>query len=239
MNKRVLLLLAILGTSALYAGTIRSLDVSSENTVAVRSGETLRFHLFTWNFADQAARYDLSPAPSDLTFALVTAKLGSGGTFAATLESEDRSISAAIGDLTFQPGTFMSSDYSGEISTLQGYLYLSPLLSESLFQSGSMVISLLNLGSDVELGLATNVLQQDMFASLSAGQLSVGALPGRVELEKPQTQQRGSSFSVGSLAAAPPQVPEPGSKGLLVAGGVLLCALSALLRRISPARTKP
>ncbi|MEO8371847.1 MAG: hypothetical protein ABI806_21855 [Candidatus Solibacter sp.] len=233
MKLRWWLYLAILGGNALYGGTIHDLDVSAETTLTVRSGDTLVFHLFTWNFARTAERLDLPATPTDLSFALVTAPAGMAGEFSATLESEDRSVTAQIGNLTFSPGFFTSSGYSGEVSTLQGHLHLSPRLSQSLFESGSIAIALQNLDADMEIGLPPYVLRQNMFVSLSAGRLSVGALPGWVELQAPQNQLHLSVFELEPEYATAAEVPEPASMGLLVAGGLILCALSVLLRQFS------
>jgi hypothetical protein len=228
----------MLGTNALYAGAILSLDVSTETTVTVHTGDTLAFHLLTWNFAKNATRYNVPALPSDINFAFVTAPVGVAGEFAARLESEDGSATAALGDLKFTPGFFTSSGYTGDVSTLQGYLHLSPQLSQSLFEPGSIVIALENLGPNLELGLAPYILRQNMYASLSAGRLSVGALPGWVELEEPQNQMRLSVFDASETFGAVAEVPEPGSMSLLVGGGVILCALSALLGQFSQRRGK-
>jgi len=61
----------------------------------------------------------------------------------------------------------------------------------------------------------------------------VGALPGWVELQEPQNQLRLSVFELEPASATAASVPEPGSKGLLIAGGLILCALSVLLRQFS------
>jgi len=233
MKPRWWLWFAILGSNALYGGAIRDLDVSSETTTTVRSGGTLVFHLLTGNFARSAERFNLPAFPADLNFALITAPVGAAGEFTATVESEDRSVAAAIGNLKFSSGFFTSSGYSGEVSTLQGYLHLSPQLSQSLFESGSIAIALQNLGSDMELGLAPYVLRQDMFVSLSAGRLSVGALPGWVELQEPQNHIRLSVFGQEKVSDAMAEVPEPDSRGLMVAAGIILCALSVLAGQFS------
>jgi len=233
MKLRLWLWFAIMGGNALHGGTIRDLDVSAEPTMTVHSGDTLVFHLFTWNFARNAERVNLPAFPADLSFALVTAPVEAAGEFAATLESEDRSVTAAIGNLTFSRGFFTSSGYSGEVSTLKGNLHLSPKLSQSLFESGSIVIALQNLGTDLDIGLSPYVLRQDLFVSLSVGRLSVGALPGWVELQEPQNQLRLSVFGPEPAGATAAGVPEPNSRGFLIAGGLILCALSVLSRQFS------
>jgi hypothetical protein len=237
MTLRWWLWFAILaGGDALHAGTIRTQDISAETITTVHSGDTLLFQLFTWNFGRNTERFNVPALPADLNFVLVTSPLDAAGEFAATLESEDRSVTAAIGEVQFSRGFFTSSGYSGEVSTLQGYLHLAPLLSQSLFEAGSIVIALENLGPDLEIGLSPYVLRQNMFVSVSVGRLSVGALPGWVELEEPQKQLRSSVFGAGESLPGVAETPEPDSRGLSVAGGLILCALSVLLRQFSRRR---
>jgi hypothetical protein len=158
--------------------------------------------------------------------------LGAHRVFAATLESADRGVSVAFGDLAFSPGYFEGSGYSGEVSALRGHLSLSPLLSEVLFSSTTTVIALRNEGPDVEVGLAPYVLRQNLYASLSAGPLSVGAVSGSVDLEGRANRARMNSF--GSMSfVVDTEAPEPQSGGLFLLGGALLCAISAILPRIS------
>jgi hypothetical protein len=204
-----------------------TIDVSTETSLMMRTGDTLVFHLFTWNFGVNAAAFSLPVFPADVSFALASAPLSGAGRFAATLESEDGTVSVAFGNLTFSPGRFHGSGYAGEVSTLEGYLHLSPLLSGELFSAPSAVIALRNEGPDVTVGLAPYVLRQDLYGSLSGGPLSVGAIPGWVDLEN-------SGEAVNFAAAS--KVPEPRSGWLLLGGGVLLCGLSVVLARFSRGR---
>lgn len=225
--------LAILMAPAMGASTI---DVSTETSLMMRTGDTLVFHLFTWNFGVNAAAFSLPVYPADVSFALASAPLSGAERFAATLESEDRTVSVAFGNLTFSPGRFHGSGYAGEVSTLEGYLHLSPLLSGELFSTPSAVVALRNEGPDVTVGLAPYVLRQDLYGSLSGGPLSVGAIPGWVDLESPVN--RGLPMNSGEAVnfAAAAEVPEPRSGRLLLVGGVLLCGLSLLLARFSRGR---
>jgi hypothetical protein len=226
----------MLTAQAASAATIDlSADLSAETSVTVHTGDTLVFQLLTWNYGLNGAAFGLPQYPTDVNFALASAPLGAVGEFAATLESADRTVSAGFGDLTFGPGYFQGSGYKGEVSTLHGFLHLAPRLSEELFGTASIVIALRNKGPDVTLGLAPYLLRQDLFAGLSGGPLSVGALPGLVELEEPTNQVGLVNLDGDSLGAAAP-VPEPQAGGLLLGGGVLLCGLSALLARVSRAR---
>ncbi len=236
MRLRLGLYLAMVTVSVMDASSI---DVSSQASAVVHTGDTLVFQLLSWNFAADATIFGMPANPTGVNFALVSTPLGGAGEFAATLESADRSVSVAFGDLTFGTGYFQGSGYAGEVSTLQGYLSLSPTLSEDIFNGSSAFIVLRNEGPDVTLGLAHYVLRQDLYASLSEGPLSVGALPGLVELENRANSAHLLNLGGTAGPAAGSQVPEPCSGGLLLGGGALLCVLSALLARLSRGRPLP
>lgn len=213
-----------------------TIDISRETSAVVRTGDTLVFHMFTWNFGVNAASLGLPVNPTDVSFAFVSAPLSGAGTFAATLESADRAVSVAFGNPTFSRGSFQGSGYAGEVATLQGYLHLSASLSEALFGAQSAVIALRNEGPDVTVGLAPYLLRQGVYASLSGGPLSVGATPGWVDLESPENAVRPMNPRGAMSFAADSDVPEPGSGALLLGGAVLLCGLSAVLARGSRGR---
>ena len=195
------------------------LDVSSETSIVVPTGDTLIFRLLTGSYGVNAALQDLPLYPTDFNFALVSAPLSGAAGFAASVESADGTVSVALDNLTFGPGNLQSSGHTGAVSVLQGHLHLSSLLdSARLFSGSSVVIALLNEGPDITVGLAPYLLRQDLFASLSGGPLSVGARPGSVEL------------------GADSEVPEPQTFLLLFGGGALLCGLSAVLARVSRRR---
>jgi hypothetical protein len=228
MKLQLGLYLAILSSPSIGAATI---DVSADTGAIVRTGDTLVFHLLTSNFALDATAFGLPVYPSEVSFALVSAPLGVDVTFAATLESADRGVSLAFGDLNFAPGYFQGSGYTGDVSTIQGRLSLSRLQSEVLFSSTYAVITLRNNGPDVELGLAPYALRQDLYTSLSGGPLSVGAVPGSVDLEGRVNRAPLNSFGAISVAADTP-APEPQSSALFLLGGALLCGISVILPRI-------
>jgi hypothetical protein len=236
MRLRWGLYLAFLTAPVLGAST---LDVSTQTSAVMHTGDTLILQLSTWNFAANTAAFGLPAYPAAVNFALLSAPLVGAGTFAATLQSADGSVSVALGDLAFATGYFQGTGYTGEVSTLQGYLPLSPVLSAELFNGSTAFILLRNEGPDVTLGLAPYVLRQDLYASLSDGPLSVGALPGLVDLESRGNQARSMNLG-GTLGPADvSQVPEPRSGGLLLGGGALLCGLSLLLARLSRGRRLP
>jgi len=220
---------AILATPA-WGGTI---DLSGDTSATVGTGDTLLFHLFSWNFNKTAVDLSLSGYPSGVQFAMASAPLSQPGTFAATLESEDRSLSASFGNLTFGQGYLKGYGPDGTVSTLEGYVYLSPMLSAGLFGGQSVIIALRNDGEALTLGLAPYLLRQSLYAGFSEERLSVGAMPGWVELETRQTRSRLSSFRDLDSLPDGPAVPEPRPAGLFIAGGVLLCAVSGFLSRIS------
>jgi hypothetical protein len=234
MRLRLALFLAMVTVSVTGATTI---DVSSQTSAVVHTGDALVFQLLSWNFAVDATAFGMPANPTDVNFALVSAPLGGAGEFAATLESADRSVSVPFGDLTFGTGYFQGSGYTGAVSTLQGYLSVSPVLSEGIFNGSSAFIVLRNAGPDVTLGLASYGFRQDLYANLSEGPLSVGVLPGLVDLETRTSQAHLTNLGGTAGLAAGSQVPEPRSGRLLVGGGALLCVLSALLARLS--RSKP
>jgi hypothetical protein len=222
MRLRWGLYLAILAAPVVAAGTV---DVSSANSTVVHAGETLAFQLLTWNYGVNAAAVGLPLYPTAVNFDLVSAPLSLAGGFTVTLESADRTVSVAFDSLTVGPGYIQGTDYTGAVSTVRGYLQLSPSFSETLFGDGSVFLALHNEGQDVTVGLPPYALRGDLYASLSGGPLSVGALPGVVDLESP----------AGFLLKTD-SVPEPPSGGLLLGGGALLCGLSLVLARASRGR---
>lgn len=218
------------------AGSIIELpvvDVSAQSTVRIRTGDTLVFHVSLWSFERNASVLGLPVHPAEVNFALLSAAGTAGGEFATALESEDGTFSADFGNLNFGAGDFQGSAYTGEVATLQGYLHLGAPLSESMFSGPSVAIVIRNLGSDVTMGLEPYLLRQSMFVALSSGGLSVGGIPGEVDLEKSLSLSRLTGFGAPQGLFPAPEVPEPGSGGLLLAGGVLLCGLARMLARVS------
>ena len=218
---------AMLTASSVSAST---LDVSALTRVVVRTGDTLVFHLLTSNFSGNAARLGLAQSPSQLDFALVSAPSDVPGEFAVSVESADRSVSEAFGELTFHSAFFHGSAYSGEVSILEGELSVPPLLAAALFQGPFVVLALRNEGADVRLGLDPYVLRQDLYAGVSGGPLSVGAVPYLVDLEGRRSHPMFLPRVTNGAAMA--EVPEPGAGGLLLGGGVLLWAILARRTRI-------
>ena len=224
------LCIAMLAAAPLGAAII---DVSAETSVVVRNGYTLAFELGTWNFGVNAAAFGLPQYPSDINFALISMPLSVTGDFNATLSSANGAVSVDFGSLGFGTGFIEGSEYTGAVATVQGYLHLSSLLSEELFGGGSAVLTFRNDGADVTVGSMPWVLGQDLYASLSGGPLSVGAIPGKVMLDPPDKPENLLSSSGPSTLAAETALPEPRSGAMLMGGGLVLFGLSRILARIS------
>ena len=233
MRLRWGLYLAILVAPVISATTI---DLSSETSILVHTGDTLIFQVSTGSFGVNAAAFGLPLYPEDVSFALASDPLSGLGGFSATLESADGEVSVGFDSLTSGLGFFQGTGYAGDVSTLQGYLRLSPLLSEALFSAPSAIIALRNEGADVTVGLSSYLLRQDLYVGLSAGPLSVGAAPGLVELKTQETVLSAKAFGTPLDLAPDSAVPEPQTGGLLFGGGALLCGLSAVLARITRGR---
>ena len=119
-----------------------TVDVSSETSTVVHTGDTLAFELLTWNYGVNAASFGLPIYPTDVNFELVSAPLSMAGGFAVTLESADQTVSVSFASLSFGPGYIQGSGYTGGVSAVQGFLQLSPSLAEALFGGGSAFIDL-------------------------------------------------------------------------------------------------
>ena len=107
------------------------------------------------------------------------------------------------------------SGYDGPASVVMGNLMLSSTLSQEIFAESEAELTLTYAGPDVTLGLPGSLLKNDLTISLAGGTISVGAMDYSVTL------------SNGDSVAAP----EPEPVAMLVATGVLLCALSGALKR--------
>jgi hypothetical protein len=217
-------LAVFLSVLPLGAGTI---DVSTQASVFLDTGDTLSITVPDWNFNIDAAKFGLPVYPTHVGFTFVSVPESSPGQFEAVLESGDGSVSVSFdAPLSFETGMSQGSGYSGAVSVLDGSLHLSEALSQQLFGSSAAVLMLLNTGPAVTVGLPPYTLQHDMNVSLGGGGLSVGAPPGRVSLVDPP---------LGGVAPMdppdppdPPGVPEPGPAVLLLGGGALLWALARL-----------
>jgi hypothetical protein len=215
--------------------------------VLVKTGESLAFDIFIGSFGKNSLALGLPTYPTEITFALISLPLTRTGSFSAWLQSGDDSVTVDFnGPLTFHDGTFAGAKYQGVDSTLQGYLTLTPELSQDLFDNsgGPAVLHLRNDGPDIEIGLDPYILRQSLFISLAEGPLSQGGIVGSANLEeaaqvKPGASRNGfklASVSIPGAPLAPVVTPEPGTARLFLAGGTLLCGLSAVISRISKCR---
>jgi hypothetical protein len=217
-------LAVILSVLPLGAGTI---NVSTQASALLDTGDELSFTVPSWNFGINAANFGLPEYPTSVEFLFVSDSVDLPAQVEVVLESGDGSVSVSFGaPLSFTTGMFQGAGYGGAVSVLDGSLQLSEALSQQLFGSSAAVLTLLNTGPAVTVGLPPYTLQQDMNVSLGGGGLSVGAPLGGVALtDSPDPPD----------PPDPPDVPEPGSAVLLLGGGALLCALS-MLRRSKLAR---
>jgi hypothetical protein len=212
----------------LHAGTM---DISSAESVLVAGGDTLSFELFTGSYSVAAQQFGLSPYAQVLRFCLVTAPIGPGEQFSATLRTADASISVGLGDvLDFSPGFLSRTGFQGAVSTLQGQFQLDSESSQNLLGSGPVWLDLTNLGPGLTLGLQPQVFSHDLYASLSGGPLSVGAITGTVLLQHPTPT---FAFSLNGNAVDAFALPEPGTPWMLAGGGALLAAVSRRLTLLS------
>jgi hypothetical protein len=209
-------LAVILSVLPLAAGTI---NVSTQTSALLDTGDELSFTVPSWDFEINAVNLGLSEYPTSMEFMFVSDSLDVPAQVDVILESGDGSVSVSLGSpLSFAPGMFQGSRYSGAVSVLDGSLQLSETLSQQLFGGSPAVLILLNTGPALTVGLPPYTLQQDLNVSLGGGGLSVGAPLGAVALVDPPDPPD------------PPGVPEPRSGLLLLGGGALLWALSHLRR---------
>src|ERR1017187_10863469 len=109
MRLRWGLYLAILAAPAMGAATV---DVSSETSNVVHTGDTLAFELLTWNYGVNAASFGLPIYPTDVNFELVSAPLSMAGGVAVTLGSADRAGAGTFASLSFGPGYIRSGEHT-------------------------------------------------------------------------------------------------------------------------------
>jgi hypothetical protein len=235
MKLRWGLYIATLAAQALLAGTI---DVSANTVTTLQTGDSLSFQVLSSSFSRNAVAFGVSPDPTAVSFALTTAPIVGAGDFEATLQSADGATSVSFnGPLTFTDGAMSSSGYSGADSTLNGFLQLSPQLSDALFTSSPELV-LTYQGPDITLSLVPYTLRQELSVSLSGGPLTVGALQGSVTLQTPNNplfsprslNLPGPSGLFAGGFTTDPGVPEPDSALLSLGGGAVLCAFALFAR---------
>lgn len=217
--------------------TAATIDVSSQTSVRLGTGDALEFAISAKNFADAASTFGLPEDPARLTFQFVTATQATAGAFSVSLESAGGEVSVALGTpgRLFQ-GVLHSPEYSGPVSMLSGSFAFSPSQSQALFD-GTAALVFRNNGPDLTLGLSGFTLSEELLASLSGGPLTVGVQQDTVALESLPVPSAplGPSFTLdedsGFLDA-----PEPNPLLLVLGGGVALGLVSKRLRRPGGAR---
>jgi len=194
----------LIASLPLAAGPI---DVTSQTTARLDTGDALFFTLATYGFGIDAAAAGLSPYPAVMSFSFVSALPGPAGPFDPVLETAGgAAIETSPVVLEFAPGQYQAASFSGKVSVMEGSLALSSALSQQLFRGPSALLVLENLGPSATFGLSSFSIGHDLTVSLYGGGLSTGAPVVQATLDD-------------SPASG---VPEPGS-GWLLAGGGALC----------------
>ncbi len=215
---------------SLSAGTI---DVSSQTSLTLQSGDSLEF-LFSWS---SFANYSTG-TPQTVCFTFSSLAVIGGGNFAAALESQDGAASAAFptpGGWT--SGYMQNSSYTGPVDSLTDTLSLSSGLSASVFSSPDASLVLTYSGPEITVGIPGRTLRQDMMVSLWGQSMTVGGMVQSVALDDPPAPNSTPSLSAAILPASP--APEPDAAALMLAAGVAMCGLAAALRRFGIKPVKP
>ena len=200
-----------------------TIDVTSLNTQELESGDSLAFLFTDSSYAKFASGMGISTDPSQIFFDLTSAPVGSAGQFTVAVESGDGSASSVSPvPVDWSIGVVETSEYGGPASVITDRLTLSSPLSQAIFAGSWAELILTYTGPDVTVGLPGYSLKNDLTISLVGGSLSMGAL------------DYGVALNDGLDAAS--VVPEPDSGMLLVAAGLLLCAISLAIRRFGISR---
>jgi hypothetical protein len=194
-----------------------TIDVTSQTTQTLQSGDSLAFLFTDSGYAQRAVAIGMAEHPSLLFFNFVSAQADAAGQFTARLVSLDGSVSALFpAAVVWSSGSVQMSGYYGPASVASGGLTLPAALSQQIFAGSSAELVLTYAGPGVTVGLPGYSLKHDLAISLAGGPLSIGAMDYSVTL----------AGGADSAAAAP----EPDSAALIVTG-VLLCAISTALKR--------
>ena len=231
MKLHSVLMLAVVAAPTLGAAAI--FDVTGQTSAQLETGDSLAFEILSESFARNAASFGLSPYPAEVSFAFVSSPAFDAGSFSGVIGSVDGTASVAFGGpLVFSAGSLSSASYGGVVATLQGYLHLSPLLSQELFSGGSVILTLRNNGPQITVGLDPYTLRQSLYFSAAGGSLSVGETVATVGLESAGGANGAPANGLTNLETLA-ATPEPESSALFLAGGGLLCGLSFGLTRLS------
>lgn len=211
-----------IGICALATGlAAATIDVSSETTQLLQSGNSLSFLFTDGSYVQYALTLGLAPSPMQIFFNLSSSPDGSTGHFTAEVASADGSVSAVFpGPIGWSSGVVQSSEYSGLASVVSDSLTLSSALSQEIFATSGAELTLIYTGPDVMIGFPGDSLKNEFTISLASGPISVGVQDYEVTLT-----------SDGGVTT-----PEPNSVPMLVIAGVLLYAVSGLRKRSACSR---
>jgi len=204
------------------------LACSAHAATILQTGDSLAFPISDRGFVFNSLRTGGPAAPTGVSFVFTTEPLTGSTLFDATLESRDGSVSVSLGaGLSFQPGSFQGTYYSGPASVLFGRITLPETVSSQLFAGNQAVLVLQNIGPAITLGLSSYTLAQELDVSLSGTNLSVGALGMGAALT-----------SYGSNGNLPEPAPEPPSGLICAVVGGLFIAAGRVLKHFSRRRIK-
>jgi hypothetical protein len=209
------------------------IDVSSQTTQLLQSGDALEFFFSDTSYAAHASAMGLSPYPGKLSFVFVSAAGSDHGSFTAELETPSGDFSAPFpAPVAWTSGYIQNSSYSGDVSALAGSLTLSSGISQELFSDSEAELILTYTGPDITISRPGATLRQDLTVSLSGGPLSTGAAVYDVDLETSNSPAP-ALFRTFAVVAS---TPEPES-AMLLGAGVVFCALAGALKRLRKARS--
>jgi hypothetical protein len=194
-----------------------AIDVSSQTTLMLQSGDALGFLFTDSSFARFASGLGMSPYPSEIFFNLMSAPVGAPGQFTIELQSVDGSVSSAIaGPVEWTTGMVQTAQYSGSASVLMDNLTLANTLSQGIFAGSDAELVLTYAGPDITVGLPGYTLEHDLSVTLAGGPLTIGAMNYGVTLDNTTA-------------------PEP-EAALTFGAGLLLCAISFAMKRYRRSR---
>lgn len=217
--------LLLVALAPLSAGTIE--NVSANTTQQMNTGDTLYFLI---------SNLSLPGEIDSVQFLFATLPLDHTARFAAELTSRDGSVAASFHPVADIPGTFQGAGYIGTVTVITGELQFGPKLSSGIFQNTRATLALRNLGPAVSFRLPGYTISQDMSVTLTSGNYRVGAVTAGALYEAWQSDDKPGRNGPAASVLAPVAAPEANSGILLLAAGAVLCAGSALLKRISHRR---
>jgi hypothetical protein len=222
--------LVLISTLPLGAGAI--FDATRWESVTLNPGDALHIEIKAENYRAAARAFGLPEYPTGLDFRFLSGAAGHDSFFSATLDSRDGLISLdGDGVFGFTPGTLVRGRSRQDVWALQGSFRFAEETGAGLFGGGGAVLTLLNLGPAVSVGLSGSTLGRDLYAALSGSRLSVGAIAGTVYYEDPPPP----GLPAMGRALADSEAPEPASGPLLAVLLGLSGAAWLVRRRWQPA----